>query len=73
MQKDPSFLDIIKAYMSSGKAVLPVFSATGLKIQREAAKGEPDIGVIEQMITYDPSLTSQILRISNSLPSSAIV
>ncbi|GAB6907193.1 Metal dependent phosphohydrolase [Desulfosarcina cetonica] len=66
MQKDASLLDTIKAYMASGKAVLPVFSATSLKIQREAAKAEPDTGVIERMIICDPSLTSQILRISNS-------
>ncbi|BBO82079.1 hypothetical protein DSCO28_26450 [Desulfosarcina ovata subsp. sediminis] len=64
--QEPSFLEIIKAYLGSSKAVLPVFSATGMKIQREAAKAEPDTGVIERMITCDPSLTSQILRISNS-------
>jgi putative nucleotidyltransferase with HDIG domain len=66
MKQDPSFLQIIKAYLTNKKAVLPVFDATGLKIQREAAKAEPDTNVIEKMITCDPSLTSQVLRIANS-------
>ena len=66
MKPEHSFLDIIKAYLTSKKAVLPVFDATGLKIQREASKPEPDTAVIEKMINCDPSLTSQVLRIANS-------
>jgi HD-like signal output (HDOD) protein len=66
MKQDQPFLQIIKAYLTSKKAVLPVFDTTGLKIQREASKPEPDTGVIEKMITCDPSLTSQVLRIANS-------
>lgn len=66
MNQEQSFLEIIKAYLTSKKAVLPVFDATGLKIQREASKPEPDTDVIEKMITCDPSLTSQVLRIANS-------
>ena len=66
MDQQQSFLGIIKAYLSSKKAVLPVFNATGLKIQYEASKIEPDTGVIEKMISCDPSLTSQVLRIANS-------
>ncbi len=66
MNREHSFLDIIKAYLKSEKAVLPVFDATGLKIQREASKDEPDTALIEKMITCDPSLTSQVLRIANS-------
>ncbi len=66
MNEAPSFLKIIKDYLTSSKAVLPVFNATGMKIQREAAKAEPDTTVIERMITCDPSLTSQVLRIANS-------
>lgn len=66
MNREQSFLQIIKAYLTSKKAVLPVFDATGLKIQREASKPEPDTRVIEKMIACDPSLTSQVLRIANS-------
>ena len=66
MQERQTFIDGIKAFMGSNKAILPVFSATGLRIQREAAKEDPDTKVIEAMITRDPSLTSQVLHISNS-------
>ncbi|MFO7712830.1 HDOD domain-containing protein [Desulfosarcina sp.] len=66
MNQEQSFLQIIKSYLTSRKAVLPVFDATGMKIQHEASKAEPDMDVIEKMITCDPSLTSQVLRIANS-------
>lgn len=66
MNQAPPFLKIIKDYLTSSKAVLPVFNATGIKIQREASKEDPDTTVIERMITCDPSLTSQVLRIANS-------
>ena len=61
-----SFLEIFKSYLASKKAVLPAFDATGLKIQQEASKAEPDTNAIEKMITCDPSLTSHVLRIANS-------
>lgn len=67
MQESQVFHDHLKAYMSSRNAVLPVFSATGMKIQAEAAKDDPDTAVIESMINRDPSLTSQVLRIGNSV------
>lgn len=66
MNEGQSFLNIIKGYLTSNKAVLPAFNATGMKIQREASKAEPDNNVIEKMITCDPALTSQVLRIANS-------
>jgi HD-like signal output (HDOD) protein len=61
MNEGQSFLNIIKGYLTSNKAVLPAFNATGMKIQREASKAEPDNNVIEKMITCDPALTSQVL------------
>ncbi|WP_372678010.1 HDOD domain-containing protein [Desulfosarcina sp.] len=61
-----SFLEAFKSYLTSKKAVLPAFDATGLKIQQEASKTDPDTDAIEKMITCDPSLTSHVLRIANS-------
>lgn len=61
-----SFLKIFKSYLTSKKAVLPAFDATGLKIQQEASKSEPDTSAIEKMIACDPSLTGHVLRIANS-------
>ena len=62
-----SFLKIFKSYLTGKKAVLPAFDATGLKIQQEASKADPDTNAIEKMITCDPSLTSHVLRIANSI------
>ena len=67
MHERQTFIDNLKAHMGSNKAVLPVFCKTGMKIQQEAAKADPDTGVIESLITRDPSLTSQVLHISNSV------
>ena len=61
-----SFLKILKSYLTSKNAVLPAFDTTGLKIQQEASKPDPDTNAIEKMITCDPSLTSHVLRIANS-------
>lgn len=61
-----SFLGIFKSYLTGKKVVLPAFDATGLKIQQEASKNEPDTHAIEKMIACDPSLTSHVLRIANS-------
>lgn len=66
MNKQRSFLQIIKSHISGNKTALPVFDATGLRIQREAVKEDPNIRAIERMIACDPALTSQILHISNS-------
>jgi HD-like signal output (HDOD) protein/class 3 adenylate cyclase len=66
LSKTTSFLTIFKSFLTNNKAVLPVFNSTGLKIQQEASKTEPDISVIENMIACDQSLTGHILRMANS-------
>ena len=64
--QNQSFLEIIHSRLDGQETVLPVFDTTAQKIQLEAAKQEPDTKLIEKMISCDPSLTSQVLRISNS-------
>lgn len=66
MQEGTSFLKIIQAHLASSKTVLPVFDRTGLRIQRETAKADPNIAVIEKMVVCDQALTSQVLRMANS-------
>ncbi len=66
MNQSQSFLQMIKAYLSNKKASLPVFDTTGLKIKQEASKPESETDKIENLITCDPSLTSQVLRVANS-------
>ncbi|MFT5699750.1 MAG: HD-like signal output (HDOD) protein [Desulforhopalus sp.] len=61
-----SFIEIIKEHINSGEMVLPVFNTTALRVQQELAKKEPDIRIIEKMILYDQSLSSQILKLANS-------
>lgn len=61
-----SFIDQIEEYLASGKAALPVFSSTAMQIQQELVKKEPDVKRVEQLINYDQSLTSEVLRLANS-------
>jgi len=61
-----SFIDQIENYISSGKAKLPVFSPTAMKIQQELVKAEPDIKKVEMLINYDQALTTEVLRLANS-------
>lgn len=66
MNQEKSFLDTLKEHVVSGQAQLPAFDRTGLAIQEEMAKPDPDMQVIEKHILRDPSLTSQLLKVANS-------
>lgn len=66
MTSHSSLLDILQAYLQSERTVLPVFNQTGLRVQQEASKPEPDLRIIEELIVKDPSLTAQVLRTANS-------
>lgn len=63
---EKSFVEEIEKCIASGEVSLPVFSPTALKVQQELVKAEPDIKVLENLITGDQSLSSQILRMANS-------
>lgn len=66
MQQNLSFLDVIKQYIAAGNIVLPVLSAAAMRIQQELVKKEPDMRVVENLISQDQSLSSQVLQIANS-------
>lgn len=66
MSAKQSFIDIVNHYLESDSVTLPVFSAAASRVQQELAKKEPDILVIEKVITADQSLSTQVLKISNS-------
>ncbi len=66
MNQEKSFIDTLKEHVISGKAQLPPFDRTGLAIQQEMAKPDPDMQVIETQILRDPALTSQLLKVANS-------
>jgi len=61
-----SFVDVIEQVIQSGEVTLPVFNPTALRVQQELVKKEPDTRVLEQLITGDQSLSSQVLRMANS-------
>ena len=66
MNESKSFIDTLKEHVVSGKAQLPAFDRTGLAIQQEMAKPDPDMQTIEKQILRDPALTSQLLKVANS-------
>jgi hypothetical protein len=61
-----SLLDVVNRAIEADKVPLPVFSAAASRIQQELAKKEPDIRIIEKVITADQALSSQVLKIANS-------
>lgn len=66
MQKNLSFLDVIKQHIEAGDVVLPVLSSTAMRVQKELVKEEPDVKVLERLISTDQSLSSQVLQMANS-------
>jgi HD-like signal output (HDOD) protein len=61
-----SFIEIVKSYLSSDKVQLPVFNQIALKIQQEIVNQEPNFFKVEQLITNDQALTSEVLKVANS-------
>ncbi|MFH0780675.1 MAG: HDOD domain-containing protein [Pseudomonadota bacterium] len=66
MQTNMSFLDVINQYIAAGNVVLPVLSTAALRIQQELVKKEPDMKVVEGLLSGDQSLSSQVLQMANS-------
>jgi len=66
MTEELSFIDVIKQHIESGKMVLPVFNTSAMRIQQELIKEEIDIRVVEQIISSDQSLSTQVLKLANS-------
>lgn len=57
---------LVNENIGTGRTSLPVFNKIALKLQQELSKAEPDQHVIKKMISNDPSLTGQLLKIANS-------
>ena len=66
MNQPRSLIDLIEEKLNDDRTVLPVFDKTGLQVQQEVAKEEPDVQRIEKLITGDQALTSQVLKTANS-------
>lgn len=66
MENKRSLVDIIDQYVKSGKVKLPVMDQNSLTVQKEISKSEPDLDRIVHLIKKDISLTTEVLKISNS-------
>jgi putative nucleotidyltransferase with HDIG domain len=66
MNEAKSFIEILKEHVRSDQAQLPAFNRTGLAIQQEMARPDPDMQVIEKQILRDPALSGQLLKVANS-------
>ncbi len=66
MSEKLSFIDIVNKYIQSNKVTLPVFSSAALRIQQELTKKDPEIRVVEKIITADQSLSTQVMKFANS-------
>ena len=66
MAEQKSFVDIVDSQLHSEETQLPVFNKTAMRIQKEIAKKDPDVNLIEKLIVSDQALTGEILKVSNS-------
>ncbi len=66
MSEPASFIDIVNHFIESEQFTLPVFNESAMRVQQETAKKEPDIKVLERIITADQSLSGQVLKIANT-------
>lgn len=66
MNPTESFIDIIDNLIAKSEVRLPVFNTTAARIQQEIGKEEPNVKLIEKLITSDQALTAQVLSVSNS-------
>lgn len=66
MNAPVSLVDVINRFIESDAVKLPVFNSASTRIQEEMAKKEPEIRIIEKVITADQALATQVLKIANS-------
>ncbi len=67
MKDKEKFFTQLKKFLESEQGTLPIFSAVSLQIQLELIKESPDLKIIEKLIVEDPSLSSTVLKIANSV------
>lgn len=61
-----SLVEVINRFIETDAVKLPVFNAAAARIQQELSKKEPNVQVVEKVITADQGLSSQVLKIANS-------
>lgn len=66
MNQVKPLVERIEELLESGEISLPVMDKTALQIHAEVNRSEPDMNRIEKLVTYDQTLTAELLRVSNS-------
>lgn len=66
MANDISLIGVIEKEIKNGRVETPVFSTSAMRIQKELIKSDPDVVIVEKIISSDQSLTSQVLKLANS-------
>jgi HD-like signal output (HDOD) protein len=61
-----SIVDVLNEALASSNLDVPVFHSVALRLQQTLSRPDFTIEQIEQMITVDPGLAGQVLRIANS-------
>jgi putative nucleotidyltransferase with HDIG domain len=73
MAPENSFIALLKNHIESEQCTLPVFDAVSMRIQLELVKKDPNLRTIEQLIIADQSLSTNILKVANSVQYSGLV
>ena len=67
MANENSFVAVLKKHIESEQFTLPIFDSVSLRIQMELIKPSPDFRAVEKLIIADQSLSSNLLKIANSV------
>ncbi len=67
MTNENSFVAVLKKHIESEQLSLPIFDSVSLRIQMELIKKNPDFRAVEKLIIADQSLSSNLLKIANSV------
>lgn len=66
MAEERSIVDHIKDQLAGGTTSVPVFHAVALKLQQVLSRPEFRLEEVNRLISADPGLVSQVLRVANS-------
>ena len=67
MANENTFVAVLKRHIESEQLSLPIFDSVSLRIQMELIKKNPDFKAVEKLIIADQSLSSNLLKIANSV------
>jgi HD-like signal output (HDOD) protein len=66
MNHGTSIVDVVKTRLAAGALSVPVFHAVALRLTQVLARPDFSIEDVNQLISADPGLASQVLRVANS-------